>query len=621
MIARAALALGCLVASSACSVLEIPPPPEAIAINACNSEEQGACGSGVCENGACVARGNGELTRLIVEITPPSGAQSSGGIPFYLHVEELTGEDIEIDTVVHVTGKVTMPVYEVCNFKGSTDATVVREAQDASVPARVSFTPSERVLGIGVAAYSATVPIAEHEGTVSDVAAEHRFVADLPRGDYDVYVEPRPAALTELAENCKLLPVLVRNRRIDGDVEFKLPVPERLELTIRALPTDVRLDEWTVDLLDPTSGRVLSIPERVAAGSLNAAGDAFEYKTTVRYSTPLLFGDDGVLLTNPLEGQEVVRLRPPDGLPFPFFVYQRDGLQILGEEAFIDLRLQSNNVMRSEPMLPSVRIQGQTARLYDGSPVEATVTFLAEAVEGVDPLSASFLRVIEVDESGLFDLTAPPGRYSVRGFPKPGLELATANVEWVIGSTPANQAGKTVEFGERVTIDGQALVSGNGNTAYGASVRAAVTPWTVQGSVLATAGGDLPPPPLALGDLVARNGGFSLAADPGIYDFFIQPEARSRYPWYVRPSTTVPEDGRLLGEVRVPFPVIHRGRIVIRGTDFVVSDALIRVYAYVTAVGKYSPTPENFVVQVAETRADGNGAFELLIPASLDARQ
>jgi hypothetical protein len=177
-----------------------------------------------------------------------------------------------------------------------------------------------------------------------------------------------------------------------------------------------------------------------------------------------------------------------------------------------------------------------------------------------------------------------------------------------------------VEFGERVTIDGQALVSGNGNTAYGASVRATVTPWTVQGSVLATAGGDLPPPPFALGDLVARNGNFSLAADPGIYDFFIQPEARSRYPWYVRPSTTVDEGGRSLGEFHVPFPVIHRGRVVIKGTDFVVPDALIRVYAYVTAEGKYSPMPENSVVQVAEGRADGNGAFELLIPASLDAR-
>jgi hypothetical protein len=619
MIARAALALSCLVASSACSVLEIPPPPEAIAINECNSDEQGVCGSGVCENGACVARGNGELTRLIVEVTPPSGAQSSGGIPFYLHVEELTGGDIEIEPVVHVTGRVTMPVDRDCNFKGTTDATVVREAQDLSVPARVSFTPSERVLGIGVATYSAAVPIAEHEGTVSDVAAEHRFVADLPRGDYDVYVEPRPAALTELTKDCQLLPVVVRNQPIAADLEFKLPVPELMELTIRALPTDVPLDEWTVDLLDPTSGRLLSVPEVVGAGSLNTAGDAVEYKVTVRYSTPLLFGDDGMQLMNPLEGQEVVRLRPPDGLPKPVFVYQRNALQILGEEALIDLRLQSSNVMRSDPLLPSVMIQGQTARLRDGSAVEATVTFLAETVEGLDP-SASFLRVVEADENGFFEVEVPPGRYSVRGFPKPELELATAKGDWLIGTASATQSGKTLEFAERVTIDGQALVSGNGSTAYGASVRATVTPWTVQGSVLATAGGDLPPPPLALGDLVARNGDFSLAADPGIYDFFIQPEARSRYPWYVRPAVTVGERGLSLGEFHVPFPVIHGGRVVIKGTEFVVPDALIRVYAYVTPEGVYSPMPENSVVQVAEARANGNGVFELLIPASLDAR-
>ena len=623
-------ALGLLLASTACNVLEIPPPPGAIAVNACDTEDQGACGSGACENGICVARGKGELTALILEITPSSGALSPGGVPFYLHVDALSGGDLEIETLKHVEGKVKMPepapesvpAFPECNFVGSRDGTVVREARDGTVPATVSFIPSERALGIGVAPYSATVPTAEFEGVVSDIAAEHRFVTDLPPGNYDVYVQPRDPAPGVVAPECELLPVLVRNQRITGDLEVKLPVPEVLDLTIRALPTDPSLDGWTVDLLDPTSGRVLSIPVRLSTGEPSASGDAIEYRNIrIRYSTPLLFGDDGMLVMDSMAGWEVVRLLPPSDVIAPSFVYQRSALSILSSPAIIDLTISGGNGVRSTALPSAVTIQGQTSRLSDGSPVAAAVTFVSTELEGLDRQFASFLRTVQVFEDGFFEVTVPAGRYQVRGYPQPELELATATGDWLVGSLLPTQSGKTLEFPERVIINGRALVSGSNGTAFGASVRASASPWMLEEDVLFKANGASQPAPRASGDLVGRDGDFSLAADPGVYDFFVQPEARSRYPWYVRPAIDVPAIGRSIDEFHVPFPVVHRGRVVIKGANAVVPDALIRVYAHVTIAGKYSPTPDNSVVQVAEARADRNGAFELLIPASLDARR
>jgi len=51
----------------------------------------------------------------------------------------------------------------------------------------------------------------------------------------------------------------------------------------------------------------------------------------------------------------------------------------------------------------------------------------------------------------------------------------------------------------------------------------------------------------------------------------------------------------------------------------VVPNALIRAYAYLGSDGPVDTTSEaRFVVQVAETRADDRGKFELLVPSSFN---
>ena len=113
-----------------------------------------------------------------------------------------------------------------------------------------------------------------------------------------------------------------------------------------------------------------------------------------------------------------------------------------------------------------------------------------------------------------------------------------------------------------------------------------------------------------------------MSVDPGKYDFFVRPEARSRYPWLVLPSVDVPEGGLQLDRRKLSLPFVYRGDVVIDATTTRVPGALIRAYVYVTADGAYTSdvSKSAAVIPVAEARADENGTFELLIPASLDER-
>jgi hypothetical protein len=125
--------------------------------------------------------------------------------------------------------------------------------------------------------------------------------------------------------------------------------------------------------------------------------------------------------------------------------------------------------------------------------------------------------------------------------------------------------------------------------------------------------------------LVDERGSFSFTADPGTFHFFIQPDSSTRFGWYVRPVLNVDQrDEELsIGSVVLPFSRSWGGRVFVGPRVMgrpVVANALIRAYVYVTPEGEYSATvPRNgALIQVAETRSNDTGDFELLIPASLD---
>ena len=83
-----------------------------------------------------------------------------------------------------------------------------------------------------------------------------------------------------------------------------------------------------------------------------------------------------------------------------------------------------------------------------------------------------------------------------------------------------------------------------------------------------------------------------------------------------------------LRRLKLPLPFVYRASVIVDadetrdGDEPRVPGALVRAYTYVTDRGQYTSdiSESAAVIPVAEARADENGEFELLIPASLDER-
>jgi hypothetical protein len=72
-----------------------------------------------------------------------------------------------------------------------------------------------------------------------------------------------------------------------------------------------------------------------------------------------------------------------------------------------------------------------------------------------------------------------------------------------------------------------------------------------------------------------------------------------------------------LGTVVAPLPVEYRGTMKSADTQTFVPSALIRAYAYVRSNEHTNdPSVATSLVQVAETRTNESGEFQLLLPAS-----
>ena len=91
----------------------------------------------------------------------------------------------------------------------------------------------------------------------------------------------------------------------------------------------------------------------------------------------------------------------------------------------------------------------------------------------------------------------------------------------------------------------------------------------------------------------------------------------------MRPGVQVGEQNVDLGLVTLPTPSVLSGeaRVSLGGSDVLLGSAAIRAYAYLDKNLAYTRDAKQAVsvVQVAETRADENGAFRLLVPSSIVA--
>jgi len=117
---------------------------------------------------------------------------------------------------------------------------------------------------------------------------------------------------------------------------------------------------------------------------------------------------------------------------------------------------------------------------------------------------------------------------------------------------------------------------------------------------------------------VGGDGTFRFTVDAGTFNISVRPMPSTGFGWLVIPGVAIGtleqgNAGLSLNEQQAPLPVAYRGTVALPG------GALIRAYVYMSG-GVYTsdPSKADSVLQVAETRAEASGSYEVLIPAELN---
>jgi hypothetical protein len=624
----ALIAAACALLSAAgCQVTALDAASTVDVINQCSGDTD--CGTGVCKSGRCMAK-QGYFSTMLVEISPPvSGDPLFAGVDYLQRLDglDLEGDHrvIELARPAQITGTVSFEPYAVgadgesCALEFlAEDPSLSMLASAEGIPVAVSFIPSDRLLGIASTKYSAEVDTSAYEAATPFQAPPLSFGVEVPPGDYDIYVQPRAAA----EGGCDIPPTLLRRFDVKANdllLGLDLPPPASFALVVKWPLTGQQpsLEGWKVDMLDPVTGRVIS-----TQGTLVHEPSLSGYYTRVSYSPVTLDEDES----------ELVRLAPPEGVDAPTVILARSVLELFSPGSGVIDQF----VGYPEP----VQIQGQITVAGEAEPTTGTVTVVSSSLEGVgEGVFASYVRSVEAGEDGTFELSLLPGKYQVYATPSGGSEPSSSGVpvrtsaasqtEWVIGASPTVQAGKTIELLPPAHVTGTANLPG-GAPASGATVVAVASPKENQVDLLTQAAqGDLAFAPAAQSAIVAGDGTFDVQADPGVYAVSVRPPEGSGFAWYVasqfrvQPAASSELLVQRLGTPNVPLPVSYTGRVVVpidQETSVPIADALLRAYVYLDAEGNYSgdPTKAVSVVQIGETRADGDGNFELLIPANLN---
>ena len=490
-----------------CGFTEVPPPAGSVAINSC--DEDNPCSEGTCSRGMCVANRT-LIQNLLVEVTPPTTTPDMGGKAFYARLDSISGH-IAIGPVGSVTGSIVASVDSACQFQGPPPGLSEYRSSEGTIPANLTFVPSERLLGVAATTYVTA------SGVEWESKEAYQYRTSLPPGDYDIYVEPRLDPDPELEQDaeCLVPPFLVRRQGITGNLTLRveLPPPTKLDAIVRGPVGDASLKDWSAAVLDTVSGRVLSAPWRLPDPTQSEAGS--DYAWPMRF-VPAHVVEDGVLKVNPeFDGREVIRLAPPEGVVAPSFIFQLEGTDLVpGGPYVFDLAPATGYSIPASPLPATATIQVQTVDLDTNQPVEAAVTLTAETIEGASP-SASFVTTVQLDASGLREVVVPLGQYLLRAVPPPSSGLAAAETKWSVSATQAAvQGGKSIPLPRAPLVTGEAFLSGIGGPAFGATANVVVSPLNVQTDVLRRTLGVPPTLPRTSADIVDGDGAFELERRP-----------------------------------------------------------------------------------------------------------
>ncbi|MBN1612508.1 MAG: hypothetical protein JW940_38110 [Polyangiaceae bacterium] len=629
----------------ACSVRTIEEAAPSIVRNQCDTSKD--CKGNPClERRLCVAR-KASLSALLFEVTPPatSGAEyaSVRYLKTSLDAPETSGNfDLAFDVVANVTGAISAQRASNqagCVFKFQSNETVPSTLELADtegvakgVPASLAFMATARLPGLPV------VPYTVETRATGDKEPEHRFDLRMPPGEYDAYVAPWREQ--DQPDSCAVAPQILRGESIlAGKVDFsvQLPPPELLKLEIVGPKDQSSLRGWRIDMIDPKSVLVLSTSSVLGEPATVSSDGRYVYEADVYYSRVW----DAAKQPEPGfvgVGDELVRLRPPEGIVGP---------SLFAELASLDLFETGQAEIELDDLSQPVLVEGQVLLPEADDPIAAHLVFAAQKLRATNAgYLTSFTVETDVGDDGLMAVDLLPGTYSVRAVPDtPPCCLSPyptsdchcpvpTQVLWEV-SEEAHQFGKTLKLspGARVSARIKQPVGGHGLVGATASAMSVPVAMVALEDLLTGAGAT---PGVFTTDTDNR-GNFTLTLPlDEAFVLTVKPPDGSDYPWLVRPALTTTYSGDAepttitkplpvdLKDITQPLPVVYEGEVRVPSADVpgesvVVPNALIRAYAYLGSDGPVDTSAEaRLVVQVAETRADDTGTFELLVPSTFD---
>jgi hypothetical protein len=553
------------------------------------------CEGGYCSGGICQTK-NTSIGALLLQVTPAAGTPLIAGVPF---TKVLTGPDdfergpggieINLEHASRLTGLVKGAQIQTENCVIDPEYSAGESKPDQSLAARLTLTPRTRLLGI--ASPARTVEAAD--------AGDGSYPIELsvPAGSYDIYIEPRPGD-----GGCVRPPYLVLNQDIaSGDVDLGVNLPEPTSLNVRVHymggATDLR--NWTVDIVERDSGRRLS--------NRAVLGEGEEKDGVWKYSTRLAFSEVAGIENSP--ASELVRLSPPPDVVGP---------QVYVERSVVELFQDGDGLIDQLTEIPvSVSFRARVATSDATVPVPATVHFLATSLQSTGSGTvAAFSSSAETDENGVFEVKLLPGTY--RMLTRPWDESLGPVESQITVSDAEVQAGRTIPVQPRKLVSAQ-LLDFHDNPIGGISMVMTASAVDRNPSVLEIAQGLRVFPPGATSDSTDSHGRFKILADSGVFDLSSRSLESSGYPWSVHLGARVSNDGLELGRLRIPLPVAVSGTLNSQDIGAVVPEALIVAYAMVKN-GKpvADPNDADQATPVAESRADSEGRFRLLLPSTLE---
>jgi hypothetical protein len=624
-----------------------------VAQNQCQDNNDCQPAGGTCNQSEKICQGtNAALTSLLVAVSPPTTLVGVNSFTYFIDKggdgDRLTGSsrlDLDVAPAVSVNGTVRIDTTPPClpSWLGPKGESISTNRDDGIIPATVTFTPSQRAFGVPTDSYISK----PYNETDPEKMPGYHVQQALPAGQYDIYIEPFPvddAAQCADDKPSEVPPRLFLHQSVSSILDIKLPAALPLKINV-TWPLAARYEDgaeqadaflanplwgWTLDLVDQSSGRVLSTVQTLTLVSPPLVGDtSVTYTATLTYSpvyTP------GTATPEPVKvGSEIIRLTPPTydmrfgkDVPYtaPTILAQLDGALVDA-----DGKPAPAQIVQTAPLPTPVTVQFQTG-LGDGTPIEAGVLLTAEEIDDISGLSTSFSRTIQVGADGTAAVDLLPGKYRVIASPKSGCAdgacLALVETEWVVRATPPSQAGKYIQFEQAQTYDGSVFITG-GAPAAGATVHAVASSLFSDPNVLNVGNAAVAVVPRASSGLVDSDGSFSLQADAGVFDLRVEPDPSTGYGWLVKPGFELPARGDELAQnaLEVELPIVYRGTVSFSGSDgSPIPKALIRAYAYVKD-GKISTKTDGAIaIQVAEAYSEDQtgdvGAFRLLIPRTLD---